>query len=610
MSVTGSREPAASGAPTALDHALRTIRPAFVSVVVFSFFINLLGLNASIYMMQVYDRVLGSRSIETLVLLTIITAFLYLVWAALEGLRSRLLERAGIAFDTKVAADVFDAVRRMALRAPGNGQAQALRDLDTVRDFYAGAGLAALCDVPWVPIYMICATLLHPYYGVLAVASCLFSGFLAVLNNRATRQSLAEAGRAGIKASAIATATLRNAEVLKAMGMSQALRARWNAAHEDAMGWQSRAGDRGALLIGITKFNRALVQSIVLGLGAWLAIQKQISPGMIIAGSILVGRCIQPIEQAVSNWKSVVNMRTAYGRIQLLLRAAPPPPERLRLPDPTGTVSVENLFVRAPGREVAVLRQLSFRLDAGSVIGVIGPTAAGKSTLARALVGVWPAATGAVRLDGSDLAHWDEEQLGRHVGYLPQDVELFAGTIAENIARFTAAEPEAVVAAAQLAGVHEMIQQLPQGYNTEIGDGGLALSGGQRQRIGLARAVFGLPALIVLDEPNASLDPAGEAALTEALKQLKAARRTVVLITHRPAALAQCDLVLALKDGAALAFGPRDEVMKRVAQGSAPTQMPQPAASAAGGAPTVRVRKSVAGLGTAPASSAGPANQP
>jgi PrtD family type I secretion system ABC transporter len=598
MSVTGSREPAASGAPTALDRALRTIRPAFVSVVVFSFFINLLGLNASIYMMQVYDRVLGSRSIETLVLLTLITAFLYLVWAALEGLRSRLLERAGIAFDTKVAADVFDAVRRMALRAPGNGQAQALRDL------------AALCDVPWVPIYMICATLLHPYYGVLAVASCLFSGFLAVLNNRATRESLAEAGRAGIKANALATATLRNAEVLKAMGMSKALRARWSEAHEGAMGWQSRAGDRGALLIGITKFNRALVQSIVLGLGAWLAIQKQISPGMIIAGSILVGRCIQPIEQAVSNWKSVVNMRTAYGRIQLLLRAAPPPPERLRLPEPTGAVSVENLFVRAPGRETAVLRQLSFRLDAGSVLGVIGPTAAGKSTLARALVGVWPAASGALRLDGSDLAHWDEEQLGRHVGYLPQDVELFAGTIAENIARFTATEPEAVVAAAQLAGVHEMIQQLPQGYNTEIGDGGLALSGGQRQRIGLARAVFGLPALIVLDEPNASLDPAGEAALTEALKQLKAARRSVVLITHRPAALAQCDLVLALKDGAALAFGPRDEVMKRVAQGSAPTQMPQPAASAGGGAPTVRVRKSVAGLGTAPASSAGPANQP
>lgn len=591
MSVTGSSVTGSSAAgpretpaaaPAALGRALRAIRPAFVAVVVFSFFINLLGLNGSLYMMQVYDRVLASRSIETLVLLTLLTGFLYAVWAALEGLRARVLERAGIAFDAHVSADVFDAARRMSLKAPGVGQAQALRDLDTVRDFYAGAGLTALCDVPWVPIYAICATLLHPYYGLLALASCLVSGLLAVLNDRATRASLAEAGRASIRASAVAQASLRNAEVLKAMGMSAALRQRWTTIHAAAMGFQGRAGDRGAILVGLTRFNRALVQSIVLALGAWLAIHKEISPGMIIAGSILVGRCIQPIEQAVSNWKSVVTMRAAYARLAALLAAAPPPPARLRLPEPRGDVRVEALAVRAPGREAPVLRRIDFRLPPGTALAIVGPTAAGKSSLARALVGVWPAAAGAVRLDGSDLAHWDEEQLGHAIGYLPQDVELFAGTVAQNIARFGAEDDAAVVAAARLSGVHELIQRLPQGYDTQIGEGGAALSGGQRQRIGLARAVYGLPAFVVLDEPNSSLDPAGELALAEALKALKAAGRTVAAVTHRPAALACCDMVLALRDGAVEAFGPRDTVMPRLA------------GDGAAAAPQVRARKPLA----------------
>lgn len=571
--------------PTALEHALKAIRPAFVAVVVFSFFINLLGLNASIYMMQVYDRVLSSRSIETLILLTLVTAFLYVVWAMLEGLRSRLLERAGAAFDTRVSAPVFDAIQRMAVRDRNSAQTQALRDLDTVRDFFAGTGLAAICDVPWVPIYGICATLLHPYYGLLALGSCLFSGLLAVLNNRATRTNLVEASRSGIAAHALAAATFRNAEVLKAMGMAPQLRQRWIAAHEEAMGWQGRAGDRGAILVSLTKFNRALVQSVVIGLGAYLAIQKEISPGMIIAGSILVGRCIQPIELAVSNWKSVVNMRSAYGRIQQLLQALPAPGARMALPDPQGDVSVETLFVRAPGREAPVLRAVSFQLKAGTVLGVVGPTAAGKSSLARALVGVWPVASGSVRLDGSELSHWDEAQLGRSIGYLPQDVELFAGTVAENIARFSEGADEDVVTAARLAGVHDLIQHLPQGYNTQIGEGGLALSGGQRQRIGLARAVYRLPALIVLDEPNSSLDPPGELALAEALKQLKGKRRTVVVITHRPAALGECDVVLRLKDGVVQAFGTREEVLAASAAPTAPAVRPRkPLARVVGGA--------------------------
>ena len=588
MSVAQSARGASSApAPTALDHALRAVRPAFIAVIVFSFFINLLGLNASIYMMQVYDRVLSSRSIETLVFLTLITGFLYMVWAALEGVRTRVLERAGVAFDGKVNTAVFDAIQRAAVRERAAGQTQSLRDLDSVREFFAGPGLTALCDLPWMPIYAICATMLHPYYGLLALGSALLSGGLAVLNNRVTRGSLAEANRKSITASNLAAATLRNAEVLQAMGMSAELRRRWTTVRDAAMGWQGVAGDRGTVLVSLTKFNRALVQSIVLGLGAYLAIQREISPGMIIAGSILVGRCIQPIELAVGNWKSVVNARSAYERVQQLLRSAPEAGSRLRLPDPRGELSVEALFVRAPGRDVPVVRNLSFRLPAGTSLGVIGPTAAGKSSLARALVGVWPAVSGCVRLDGSDLTHWDETQLGQAIGYLPQDVELFAGTIAENIARFTAADSVHIVAAARLAGVHDLIQHLPQGYNTQIGEGGTALSGGQRQRIGLARAVFGLPALIVLDEPNASLDPPGELALAEALRQLKAAGRTVVTITHRSAALGQCDMVLALKDGVAQAFGPREEVMSRL-MGAAPPAGPRPplAAVPGGAVPT------------------------
>ncbi|MFG1417058.1 type I secretion system permease/ATPase [Xanthobacter sp. V0B-10] len=587
------RPPQGSSQPmgqTALDVGMGAIRPALVTVVVFSFFINILALNGPLYMMQVYDRVLASRNLETLAVLTLIAAFLYAVWAALEGLRARLLARAGVAFDEVVNGPVFDTVLRVASRQPGSGHPQPLRDLDTVRDFFAGTGVISLCDVPWVPIYIVCATALHPLYGVLAVVSCLFSGVLAVLNNRATRRSLEQATRAGITANAAATAILRNAEVLKAMGMAGPLRKRWRKVHDDALGWQGEAGDRGAVLVALTKFNRALVQSVVLGLGAYLAIEREISPGMMIAASILLGRCIQPIEQAVTNWKSVVQMRSAFDRVQTLLRAVPPPQARLQLPDAKGEVSADGLFVRAPGRDVPVLRNLTFKLPAGASLGVIGPTAAGKSSLARVLVGVWPAMAGSIRLDGSELAHWDEEQLGRQVGYLPQDVELFAGSVAENIARFGAADDTGVVAAARLAGVHEMIQHLPQGYNTQIGEGGVALSGGQRQRIGLARAVYGLPALVVLDEPNASLDPPGEMALAEAMRQLKAAHRTVIIVSHRPAGIGQCDFILALKEGALQAFGPREQTMAKLAGGQQQAAVRQrvPLAPNGGTAGTVR----------------------
>ncbi|MGU3495185.1 type I secretion system permease/ATPase [Xanthobacteraceae bacterium A53D] len=549
---------------TALDAAVRAARPALVTAVVFSLFINILGLTGPLYMMQVYDRVLSSRSIGTLVALTILIAILYAVCAWLESLRTRLLVRAGLKFDEEVNSHAFDAVQRASLRKASASHVQALRDTDTVRDFFSGGGLVSLCDLPWVPIYILFATLLSPWYGLLAVVACLISGVLAYLNDRATRAALDQATKANIAAANQATTTFRNAEVLQAMGMVPNLRRRWIGSHGDALGWHAVAADRGGALMAAIRFNRLFMQSLILGVGAYLAINREITPGMMIAASIIVGRCIQPIEMAIGNWKSIVNMRSAYSRVQAMLRDLPPQAARMRLPEPRGIVQVENLIAHAPGTEYPVLRGVSFALPAGTVLGVIGPSAAGKSSLARLLVGVWPVTAGSVRLDGSDLRHWDPEQLGDHLGYLPQDVELFAGSIADNICRFGHRDEVKIVEAARMAGTHEMIQRLPHGYNTDIGENGAALSGGQRQRIALARALYGMPALIVLDEPNASLDAAGEQALNAAVQALKQAGRTVVLITHKTNNLALCDLVLLLNEGVMQGFGPRDEVIAKL----------------------------------------------
>lgn len=572
---------------TALNAAVRAARPALVTAVVFSLFINILGLTGPLYMMQVYDRVLSSRNISTLVVLTVLIALLYAISAALESLRTRLLVRSGLKFDEELNEHAFDAVQRASLRKPSPGHVQALRDADTVREFFSGGGLVALCDLPWVPIYIAFATALSPWYGVLAVLSCVISGGLAYANDRATRRLLDHATKANIAAANQATTTFRNAEVLQAMGMVPNLRRRWVASHGEALGWHAAASDRGGVLMAATRFNRMFMQSLILGLGAYLAINREITPGMMIAASIIVGRCIQPIEMAIGNWKAIVNMRSAYNRVQELMRAVPPAAERMRLPAPRGVVQVENLIAHAPGTEYPVLRGVSFAVQEGTVLGVIGPSAAGKSSLARVLVGVWQATAGAVRLDGSDLRHWDPEQLGSHLGYLPQDVELFAGSIADNIARFGERDEAKIVQAAQMAGTHEMIQRLPNGYNTEIGDGGASLSGGQRQRVALARALYGLPALIVLDEPNASLDAAGEQALMLAVQALKKAGRTVILITHKTNNLSLCDQVLLLNEGTVHGFGPRDEVIAKllgprlVQPGGAPVR---PDAAAAAGA--------------------------
>ncbi len=553
----------ATGA-TALDKGLAAAKPALTAVIVFSFIINILILAGPLYMMQVYDRVLASRSVTTLLFLTLILAFCYAIIAVLELVRSQVLIRAGVKFDRVANADVFRSVQRSTIRRSGAPPVQALRDVDSVREFFTGAGFLALLDFPWVPIYIFASFLINFWFGIFVLAASVITFVLALSNEWATKSRLDKAQTSAIAASNYANTTFRNAEVLQAMGMVDALRARWGRHHESVLSWQAAASGRAGLLVALAKFHRMLTQSLVLGLGALLVLQREISPGMMIAASIIIGRALQPVEIAIGNWKGFTNMRSAYARVQGMLRDTDGVSEKLELPIPVGHLSLENVVALAPGRQTPVLRGVSINIPPGSALAVIGPSAAGKSSLARVMTGIWPAASGSVRLDGSDLDHWNSEELGRHLGYLPQDVELFSGTIAENIARFTDARDEEIIEAAILAGVHEMIQKMPDGYNTQIGDGGQVLSGGQRQRVGLARALFRLPCMIVLDEPNANLDSAGEQALVDAFVELKKHKRTVVVVTHKMNILSSVDYIVVMKDGQIQSAGPRDEVLSKM----------------------------------------------
>lgn len=572
---------AAPGAAAPLLRGVRAIRAPFVAAIVFSCFINLLMFISPLYMLQIYDRVLTSRSIATLVGITVLAGALLLVYAALEMIRSRVLVRAGLLFDANIARPAFDAAHRATLRQPGASQVQGLRDVDTLREFLTGPGLISFCDAPWLPVFVAAAFLLHPWFGWIALGGSVVIVGLTLLSELAARRQLQAASGANIAALQSAQTSLRNGEVLQAMGMLPALRARWERAHADYLTLQAQASDRAGLLVAATKFVRMLLQIAILGVGAYLAIGREISPGAMIAASILIGRALQPVELAIANWRSFGAARAAYRRIKALFETAGAEPVRMALPRPEGRLQVSGLVVAAPGTPSLILRGVGFELKPGEILAVIGPSAAGKSTLARTLVGVWPAAAGHVRLDGSALADWHPQDLGQHVGYLPQDIELFAGTVAENIARFSAPDDAAVIAAARAAGCHEMIQGLPQGYNTPIGEGGLALSGGQRQRLGLARALYGDPRLLVLDEPNSNLDAAGEEALVTALQGLQVRRTTTVIITHKLNILALVDRVLILDAGSVQAFGARDAILSRLMGPKAvPSSAPEVAAPA------------------------------
>lgn len=550
--------------PDELRQALSALRGAFVGVGAFSAGINLLLLAPAIYMLQLYDRVLSSHNEFTLLMLSLILVGLYVLYAALEWVRSLVLVRVGIRLDQALDERVFDATFERGLRGASGNSAQALGDLQTLRQFLTGNGIFAFFDAPWAPLYLLVIAAFHPLLGLVALLGMLALVVLNWLTHRVTHEPLTQAQKLSMQSAAQVNNSLRNAEVIEAMGMLANLRARWFGRQVQVLRLQARASDRAGLLAAGSRFLRLTLQSVALGLGAFLVLEGKMTPGMMIAGSILAGRALAPVDLLIGSWRGFLSARDAYQRLTELLAAFPAREAGLPLPVPRGEVQLEAVTVVPPGGRQPVLRNVSLQVAAGQVVGVVGPSGAGKSSLARLLVGVWPAAGGSVRLDGADIMHWDKARLGPYIGYLPQDVELFEGTIAENIARFGEVDPDRVIEAARLAGVHDMILHFSDGYDTQIGVGGAVLSGGQRQRIGLARAVYGLPVLLVLDEPNSNLDDLGEAALVQAIQALKSADRTVVMITHRTNVLATVDNLLVLRDGQVLLYGPRDEVLARL----------------------------------------------
>jgi ATP-binding cassette subfamily C protein RsaD len=571
---------------TPLNHAVTAVRSALVPAGVFSLFINALALVSPIYMLQVYDRVLASRNYSTLLFLTLIAIFLFLVYGALEALRSRVLIRGGARFENVLRAPLFEAAFAATLgRKGGSGESQPFRDADTVREFLTGSAIFAFFDMPWVPLFIAASFLLHPIFGWLAIGAGVIVFVIAVANEYWTRTSLNRATQASMSAHADVSATLRNAEVMRAMGMAPGLQDRWGARRDDQIAWQAVASGRGSSLMAGMRTFRQIVQLFILGLGGYLCIEGELSAGGIVAASIIVGRALAPIEGAVAQWKNFQNSRGAWKRLQELFRSNVQGQQRMPLPPPQGKLKFEQVVAVPPGSRTAVLRGISFDLEKGKTLAIIGPSAAGKSSLIRVLLGVWPAAGGTIRLDGFAINQFDPNDLGPYVGYLPQDVELFAGSVAQNIARFRQADHADVIRAAKLAGVHDMVQQMPDGYDTEIGDGGQSLSGGQRQRIGLARALFGHPTIVVLDEPNANLDSPGEIALIEAIRQLKAAGTTVAFVTHKTSMLTLADKVLVMDQGAIRLYGEREEVMAKIFGGPKVVPTPQPYATIGAQAP-------------------------
>ncbi|GAB3394492.1 type I secretion system permease/ATPase [Azotobacter armeniacus] len=560
-----------------LQAALKICRSSFISVGFFSFFVNALMLVPSFYMLQVYGRVLTSGSTTTLAMLTLIMTALMLTMGSLEWTRSRIMVRISSRLDALLGRDVYRASFKRALDSGGmDASAQPLNDLTGLRQFLTGSGLFAFFDAPWLPVYIGVMFFFHPWYGWIAIASAIVLLCLAVLNERLTGKTLAEANKQNIAANLHTTKNLRNAEVIQSMGMLHSLMARWDVCQKKVLQLQSVASDKSGLVTSLSKTFRMLVQSLILGVGAYLAIHQEITPGAMIAGSLLLGRALAPIDLMIGSWKGFITARSQYARLNEILDQQKSDQERMSLPAPEGHVLVENLIVSAPGSKTPILKNIGFAVPAGSVVGIIGPSASGKSTLARALLGVWAPQHGVVRLDGADINNWDKRELGPHIGYLPQDIELFEGSISENIARFGEVDPDKVIQAAKMAGVHEMILQLPEGYDTVIGSGGVSLSGGQRQRIGLARAVYGNPRLVVLDEPNSNLDDVGERALANAIRQIRATRATIFIITHRTSILAQLDSLLVMHNGAIALYGPRDKVLAELAsqQQAEPTRQP------------------------------------
>ena len=548
-----------------LAKGLAASKSAMISIALFSFFVNLSILAVPFYMLQVYDRVLSSRSEPTLIALTFIVLFILLMFTILDVTRSWVMLRMSNKMDKYLNPRVFKATFERSVLLPGGGHAQALRDMDQIRNFISGHGLFAFFDAPWVPVFLTILFLFHPVVGMLAIfGGCLLFG-LAVINEILSRKAYKEISAGNVDTTNFAESSLRNSEAIKAMGMLHSIRHRWHVKHSQLLAAQTKSSETSAIIVAIAKYLRVTLQLSVMGTAAYYVIDQTMTPGAMIGASVLMGRALSPIEQAVSQWRGLGQARSAYGRLKELLEVASGEDlESMELPAPKGKVSIKQLFAAPPERNDPVLKGINADLEPGESLGIFGPSGAGKSTLARILVGVWQPRSGNVRLDEADVYSWNSEQMGKYIGYLPQDVELFDGTVAQNIARFTNASNDSIIAAANLAGAHEMIMRLPESYDTRIGEGGGGLSGGQRQRIGLARALFGNPVLVVLDEPNSNLDHEGEQALLNTIQGLKKMKTTLVIIAHRPNILGSVDKIMFLRGGVMEAFGPRQEILQKL----------------------------------------------
>ncbi|PZW49130.1 ATP-binding cassette subfamily C protein/ATP-binding cassette subfamily C protein EexD [Humitalea rosea] len=567
---------AGQGRDSVLTAAISACKRQFWTVGLFSGVVNLLQLTVSLYMMQVFDRVLATRSLDTLYYLTAIALLAISVLALLEAVRSLVMQRVAAWIEQRVAPESFSRAIEAQLRGRPY-RMEALRDLAVCRGWLGSPGALALYDVPWVPIYLAVIFLLHPVLGWIALGGAVLLFLLTLVNEVITSNLLRRANTSAMASQRRADAIGRNAEVIDSMGMGPAVMRRWREAVAETIPPQAAAADRAAGLMAVTKFIRLAVQIGILGVGCYLVLQQELTSGASIAGSIIMGRALAPVEQLIGGWKGLVSARQSFRRLSTFLALPRLRPPGLPLPAPRGALSVERVTFGLPGMAMPIVKGVAFALDPGESLAIIGPSAAGKTTLIRLLIGVTAPTSGTVRLDGADVHTWLREDFGKHLGYLPQDVELFDGTVFRNIARMAEAEPDEVYAAARLAGCHEMILRLPAGYDTEIGDGGQHLSGGQRQLIGLARALFGSPKFVVLDEPNSNLDGDAEAVLVASLQRLKTQGTTIVLVSHRPTLVQGVDKVLLLREGAVEMFGPRAEVLKRLMAPAKPAEVTGPA---------------------------------
>ena len=549
-----------------LEKALKKVRSSFISLGIYSFFLNILMLASPIYMLAVYDTVMPAKSMDTLFVVTLVILLFFTGIAVLEYVRSRIMIHISNKLDAILTERVFNAVFDLAAKYPQKANAEPLRDFNTIKTFLTGPAAFAFFDAPWFPIYIAIMFAFDPMYGFYGLGATAIIIILTVLNEKATKKGLEHSNAMYQKSINHFNNVVKNVEVVEAMGMRRPLFKQWMEKHFEFLKTHTEASNTASIYTNTSKTFRMMSSSLMYGVGALLAIKGSISPGMIIAGAVLLGRALAPISGLVSTWKSFSAARQSYKKLNELLNEFEEPKEKISLPAPKGKVTMENVVVIPPLAEKPVLKGISLNIEAGESVAIIGPSAAGKSTIAKAVVGVWRPASGHVRIDGADISQYNKDELGEHIGYLPQDIELFEGTIAQNIARFTDADPDKIIEAAKLSGTHDLILKLPHGYETKVGPGGSTLSGGQKQRIGLARAVLGKPKIVVLDEPNSNLDDAGEYALMMALKTLKQNGSTIIFITHKTNLLALADKIAVVQDGVLKLFGQRDQVIAALNQ--------------------------------------------